>query len=418
MRIIKQAEILNDATILIDGDKYDLVIGKHSFYVLGYYEFGLKITNSHNGKIEPYTDWQYGFNKEEIQSGNFNIFDTGIDWGFESKKSLVSEYMIMKHLAKNHMAPEIGDTFYIENFISDYPYGYKRCDSIGRYGYMMKDANKAIPVERDTIDILEAIRGIKKIVIPSERTIGDFKKKDNLVNGYLIDIRRTIWDMVSLDYSKTWFNKKWKELFECKQNKKTLKDDIKDFTQFPHKEREENYQTYFLDGEYQKGSRDTLYRFKQMQINDDLAGKSIVDLGCNLGSVATECWRRGARIVNAYDYEKDYIDCARVLTRYNQFGISFIDHDLTKQPLYFDRKIDIVFALSLFKHMREKLFVLLDSFEWEVCYFESNGCQEDGKHEKEIEDMFQEFGYDFEKIGYTEDRSKRVIWKITGNLNP
>ena len=406
MKVIKKAEIINNTTIKINDVKYGLITGKHSFYVP---DFGLKITNSHNGKIEPSNDWKLGKNEKEITSGEFNA---GNDFDFESKKSLISEYLIMKELSEKNIAPEIGDTVFVENFISVFPYGYKRCDSIGRYGYMMKDANKAIPVERDISAITKAIRSNKKITIPSQRTIGDVAKGDNIVNGYLVDIRRTIWDMMSLKYSEAWFKTKWKKLFEYKQDKKELVSNIKKLTQFPHNQRKENYQTYFLDGEYQEGSRDTLCRFDKMFIDKDLTGRSVVDLGCNLGAVATECWRRGARIVNAYDYEKDYIDCARDLTRYNKFGINFMNQDLTKSGLNFDRQIDIVFALSLFKHMREGLFKLLESFTWGRCYFESNGCQEDGKHEKEIEAMFKKYAYNFDKIGYTEDRSKRAIWIV------
>jgi hypothetical protein len=409
MRIIKKARVINDFLIEIDGVEYDLITGKHSFYVPGYQNFGLKITNSHNGKIEPFKDWSLGKNSDDIESGDFNA---GNDCDFKSKKSIISEYLIMKMLSEEHFAPEIGETIYIENFISDYPYGYQRCDSMGRYGYMMKDASKAIPVERDVQETVNAIRKNKRIKIPSKGTIGDVLKENNLVNGYLIDIRRTIWDMMYLEYSDGWFKKKWKEMFEYKQDKKELKKNIKNLTQFPHKERDDNYQTYFINGKYENGSRNTIYRFDKMGIGLNLSGKSIVDLGCNLGSIAMECWNRGARIINAYDCEKDYIDCARDLTRYNKFGISFISQDLIKQDLKFDRKINIVFALSIYKHMKEDLLGLLNTFEWGICYFESNACSGDGIHEKEIEDGFKKYGWDFEKLGYTEDRNKRAIWRL------
>jgi len=36
------------------------------------------------------------------------------------------------------------------------------------------------------------------IIEASPGALGDLKKDDNVVNGYLVDIRRTTWDMIRL----------------------------------------------------------------------------------------------------------------------------------------------------------------------------------------------------------------------------
>jgi len=403
MKIIKKAEIKNNKIDILN-NKYDIVIGKHALWIP---ELGMKIINSFNGKIEPYHDWRKGLNKESIKTGTFNNSEKHFD--FESQKSIISEYEILKYLQKNRCSPKIGESFYIENFVSDFPYGYKYCDCKGRYGYFMDDANKS---ENGNFNLDYIMKNVR-IKIPSKRTIGDIIKEKNIVNGCLIDVRRTIWDMMYLNYSDSWFRKKWRESFEYKQSKELLEDRIKKLTQFPHKNRKQNYQTYFIDGKWQAGSRDTLYRFDQMKIDKNLSEKSIVDLGCQLGSVLTECWNRGSRLLHGYDNEFDYIDCARDLARYNAMNINFLEFDITKDNLKFDRKIDIVFALSLYKHVGEKLFELLKSFDWDICYVESNAIQNRKSDQaKEIEDKFRKYNYDFEFIEFTEDRSKRAVWKI------
>lgn len=402
MIVIKKAE-LEDGFIEIENEKHKAIIGKHCIWVPG---LQMKIINSFNGKIEPFRDWKKGLNAKEIKSGKFN---DNIDWDFESKKSIVSEYILAAELSKKNMMPNIGKTFHIENFISDYPYGYKYCDSKGRYGYYMDNANAQNQGEFN----LETMLKTKKMIVPSERVIGDLKKGDNIVNGYLVDVRRTIWDMISLDYSDAWFKKKWKELFELKKNAKKLKSDINALTQFPHKQRKENYQTYFMDGKYQTGSRDTLYRFNTMGIEKDLSGKSVVDFGCNLGSIAMECYNRGARPVIGFDYETDYINCARDLAKHNGMNISCVEFDMKTETPKFDRAIDIVFALSLYKHVKQDLFRILKSFDWKTCYIESNASVDrNTQHAKEIETGIKNTGWKYEFVGMTEDRSPRCVWRI------
>jgi hypothetical protein len=128
----------------------------------------------------------------------------------------------------------------------------------------------------------------------------------------------------------------------------------------------------------------------------------------------SECWKRGATILYGVDIEKDYIDCARDLSRYNKIPISFLDRDLNYVELKFDRKIDIVFALSLYKHIGNRLFDVLKSFEWKTCYIESNNSPEHRESEqaRKIEEQIKKAGWKYEYIGITEDRSPRALWKI------
>ena len=204
---------------------------------------------------------------------------------------------------------------------------------------------------------------------------------------------------------------------------KRLKEKIKNLSQFPHKKREQNYQSYYLKGEYVEGSRNTLYRMDQMEISKDLTGLSVLDIGCCLGAICCECYNRGATHVMGIDYEKDYIECAKELADSNGFDIHYIKGDITETKLNswgikfcFPDPIDIVFALSLFKHVRGKLFDLLDKIEWKVLYLETNNVGKEGinsQHAKEIISHIKARRWKWDVITTTDDRSPRIVFKVT-----
>ena len=205
-------------------------------------------------------------------------------------------------------------------------------------------------------------------------------------------------------------------------NKEDLKKKIKKLTQYPHKQRKENYQSYYLDGEYITGSRDTLYRMAEMHIPEDLSNKSVLDLGCCLGSMCCESYKRGATRVTGIDFEKDYIECAKELANSNNFNIRYSIGDMMKPGKLskyinscYDRPIDIIFALSLFKHVKENLFKLLDGLSWKTCYIESNNVGKLGlksTHAKGIVEQMNNRRWKWENITTTSDRSPRIVFKV------
>jgi 2-polyprenyl-3-methyl-5-hydroxy-6-metoxy-1,4-benzoquinol methylase len=201
-----------------------------------------------------------------------------------------------------------------------------------------------------------------------------------------------------------------------------LKQEIKDLTQFPHKERKQNYQTYYMSGQYERGSRDTLYRYETMGLNNlDFSGKSILDLGCNSGAMLFEAKRRGAGKALGIDYERDYITCARQLALYNKVPINFIKLDLNDldsikyiKQYFCDDPIDIVFALSLYKHINRNMFTILKHLKWRVCYVESHNAPEGMATGHAMEMVIEISKLEVKSIylGQTTDRSPRCIWRL------
>lgn len=209
--------------------------------------------------------------------------------------------------------------------------------------------------------------------------------------------------------------------------KDELKNKINSLAQFPYNQRSQSYQAYWLHDEgWIKGTRDALYRFNVMGITEDLSGKSVLDLGCQLGVMGMECCRRGATNVLGVEYQPEYVECARDLAEYNNFkNITFIQGDLTKGDevpkivnKHFDNKpVDICLALSLYKHVKEPLFNVLSKIKFKTLYIESHNTGTTGIQTPHVVEMLSYMKkYSLEPvtfIGFTTDRSPRAVWRIS-----
>jgi len=416
VKLFKQGVLSADnKTITIDSAMYEAVCGKHCVWIP---ELEAKIIWSHNGKIEALRDWDKGRNRDQLLSGTFNEGCVGYDK--TTLQSIVEEYALMRALSEQRMAPPVGEIFYIKRFTARYLRGAMHCDPKGRYGYFVKDASKLKEPGEFTIDRFMQQFVTPGVVAVSTGAVGDLKKPNNTINGYLVDVRRTIWDNIAyrVDNLPTEVEK-----IQYREDCEALKDRIHSLTQFPHKQRRENYQSYLLDDDYVEGSRNTLYRMNQMGIGLDLSGRTVLDLGCNLGAICFEAYQRGARNISGLDYEVDYINCAIDLARHNGFQINFQRMDLMGTDVvpyingyYADEPIDIVFALSLYKHVSASLWKTLSNIKWKKCYVESNNVGDrgyDSDHAREMERGMKALGVAVERIGLTEDRSPRALWKLT-----
>lgn len=79
---------------------------------------------------------------------------------------------------------------------------------------------------------------------------------------------------------------------------------------------------------------------------NEIADKTIIDLGCNSGWIASNCLQNGAKMATGVDYNWRYLNQAR------EKGIEPIYCDLDE--FEFDKKYDIVFCLSTFHYVRDK----------------------------------------------------------------
>ena len=206
-------------------------------------------------------------------------------------------------------------------------------------------------------------------------------------------------------------------------NVEDLKKQILTLSQFPHKERKQNYQSYWLSGQgYQPGSRDTLYRYSVMNLPQFFTGLSILDLGSQIGAMSIEAVRRGASKVLGLEYEKDFLKCAIELAKYDQMDITYKEADLKNLSVTIDTihsffgndTVDVVFALSLTKHVGVKqLHDILRNFRWKTCFIEGHNCNGD-LNTPHCQDIFTNLVSQFSNtfLGFTEDRSIRPVWRL------
>lgn len=92
-------------------------------------------------------------------------------------------------------------------------------------------------------------------------------------------------------------------------------------------------------------------------VDRDLAGKSVLDIGCNAGFYAMEMKRRGARRVLGLDNNEDYLAQARFAAEVNRLAIEF-----RKMSVYDIRQLkerfDIVIFMGVLYHLRHPLLAL------------------------------------------------------------
>ena len=163
-----------------------------------------------------------------------------------------------------------------------------------------------------------------------------------------------------------------------------------------------------------------------MGIPMDLKERSILDLGCNLGSICCESYKRNGRWILGLDNEADYIECANDLARHNGYNITYMVKDLTdteNTAIYINsffgeapgKNIGTIFALSLYKHIKGKLFDLLDRLTFIECIIESNNAPSglETAHVKEMLGHIKSRKWKWEHIGTDETRNPRMIFRVT-----
>ena len=95
----------------------------------------------------------------------------------------------------------------------------------------------------------------------------------------------------------------------------------------------------------------------QHSLPADMAGMSVLDIGCNAGFYSMEMKRRGAARVLAVDFDEDYLAQARFAAEVEGLDIEF------RQLSVYDvgslrERFDVVFFIGVFYHLRHPLLAL------------------------------------------------------------
>lgn len=140
----------------------------------------------------------------------------------------------------------------------------------------------------------------------------------------------------------------------------------------------------------ENATRNTLHRFNQFNIPQDLQGKTVLDLGSNTGAMSFEFARRGASVVGV-EYNSDRVAFCNELSKTLNLPAVFYTYDLNQGlPKEINREFDIVSCMALDAYMDDRfaLYQLMIERTRGMCYFESNYPNSDSRDFKiEVEDI-------------------------------
>jgi len=319
-----------------------------------------------------------------------------------SLESLGHEVAILSELSKHGMAPKIGDWVYFKSVISEHS-GAWHIDPCGAYGYEMEDAN-SLPKGNFSIEFMKTLP-----IVGSSGAWSDImvNGRENVVNGYLVDVRRSAFDMFR-------WSGKIPELAVYDDPVIRIKDDVCLLGAFPKGERSEPYQDYYLDGLWYEGSRRVKARADAFEFCPKY-GESVLEIGCQTGGFESFAYLSGSRRIVGVDVDKDYIDLCRRLARKNRHNMCFRNIDACSDDFmswvecYFPNGVDHLLILSMYKHVKPEWFYRwMDEINARNVYIESNALKPNEPPEFD-QQIKQRGGL---RLSDTSDRNPRAVYRI------
>ena len=166
--------------------------------------------------------------------------------------------------------------------------------------------------------------------------------------------------------------------------------------------------------------RDMPHRYQIMQFPKSFVGKTMLDLGCNLGRCCIDAVERGARRSVGVDHRADVMDAVTRYCRERDNHAEFHSFDINRgagalQELLGQEQFDHVCVLSIWSHVdQSKLWEIVNTMCAEVCYFEDNAPSR-VKSLSKLEATLRE-NLDFpviEFLGFTTDRGVRAVFRLS-----
>ena len=133
---------------------------------------------------------------------------------------------------------------------------------------------------------------------------------------------------------------------------KYLKESVVSLSSKEEKRTGNAYQSIQLDGQMLQGFRSSE---RNIYAGINLKGKTVIDLGCNLGEVCRDAARAGAFRVEGIEYEDFFVQMARYVAAYEKlYAVSYRQGDLTKSDTY-GGKYDVVSTLSVSTYTQDHM---------------------------------------------------------------
>jgi SAM-dependent methyltransferase len=365
----------------------DVIVGQHSVWIPG---LQVKVPFQWGGRIQKYrhpheTAYPLDLLREEVG--------------------------LLCWLSARKYSPPIGRWVYFKTVISEHPGGWW-ADPMGAYGYEMVDAT-ALPegkLHGDSVGSTIQL-AVGASVSASPGAWNDLNKPGNVVNGYLIDVRRSGWDRLH------WYGER-PLLPLYVEDSAALHVDLRKEGQFPYGERELPYQEYYLGGEWHRGERDVISRAKILNFVP-APTTSVLDIGTCLGGFLQFASLLGARTLVGLDVEPSYVDLARRLARANRMNICYYlmnAEDRREGLLSWMRTLapgglDVLLLLSMLKHFRggePSLWEIVEAVNAQTTFLETNAVKEGHPHPL-LQEVLARHGT---VLGWSRDRNSRICYRV------
>jgi 2-polyprenyl-3-methyl-5-hydroxy-6-metoxy-1,4-benzoquinol methylase/tRNA A-37 threonylcarbamoyl transferase component Bud32 len=166
--------------------------------------------------------------------------------------------------------------------------------------------------------------------------------------------------------------------------------------------------------------RDMPHRYRIMQFPQSFLGKTILDIGCNLGRCCIDAAKRGARRSVGIDHRPDVMVAVTQYCREHDINADFHPFDINKgahalQRSVGQKKFDYVCVLSIWSHVdQSKLWEIINTMCAEVCYFEDNSPSRVKSLSKLEATLRKNLNFPvIEFLGFTTDRGVRAVFRLS-----
>lgn len=372
---------------VLDLTASDIVIGKHSVWLP---DLQIKVPFQWGGRIQKYR----------------HPHETAYPLDL-----ITEEVGLLNWLGSRKFSPAVGRWVYFKTVISEHPGGWW-ADPLGAYGYEMANA-WALPkggLQGDSVGQTIQL-AVGASVSASPGAWNDLNKPGNVVNGYLVDVRRSGWDRLH------WYGDR-PVLPRYEEDRGRLHADLKNYGQFPFMERDLPYQEYYLDGEWHQGERDVISRARLLNFAPGTQ-MSVLDVGTCLGGFLQFAHLLGARTLVGLDVEPSYVDLARRIARACWMNICYRNFDaeenlaelLVWMEKLIPKRVDVLFLLSMLKHFvggEAALWRIVDGLNARTVLLETNAVKE--FHEAPLFDEVQRRRGT--ALGWSRDRNNRMCYQV------
>lgn len=376
---------------IVDTTDPGVLVGRHSIWSS---RLGIKIPFQFSGRITKYQHQEASYDPAE---------------------TIPHELAILRALAAERMAPPVGDLVFVETIVSEHPGGW-HCDPLGAYGYEVEDATTLPPGRFD----LGAMKRLPIEGSPGAWSDIGVPGRDNVVNGYLVDVRRTAWDMLR------WRGGDLPCLPAVAEREGELEQDVRRLCQFPAGQRPNPYQDFYLGGRWVRGERQVARRAQLLGFMPR-PGETVLEIGCQSGGFLqfAHLAMGGAGVVLGVEVNEDYVGCGRRLARHAGQNICIRRMDAVAERAKLlswvrsraPRGVDHLLLLSMEKHLGEReMFALLDAVGARRSYVETNAVAPDdgtGSEAKGPMKLWPEVkARGGVHVGNSRDRNLRRLYRI------